>query len=92
MLKKCLAFIAIIGLIGSVAFAAEEFPYEKEQLGKLHIGLSEREVKQIIPGKPTTGPEELWGADGEYHQEWQYNAGGITLGMAAKKKGGPKSI
>ncbi|HEY9072494.1 MAG TPA: hypothetical protein VIN67_00055 [Desulfobaccales bacterium] len=92
MLKKCLAALVMVGLIGSVALAAEEFPYDKEQIGQLHLGLSGKEVKQIIPGQPTRGPEELWGADGEYHQEWQYPAAGITLGMVAEKKGGPKSL
>jgi hypothetical protein len=92
MLKKCLAFMVIIGLIGIGAFAAEEFPYDKEQVGQLHLGLAEKEVKQIAPGQPTRGPEELMGADGEYHQEWEYPAAGIILGMVSKKKGGPKSI
>jgi hypothetical protein len=92
MFKKCLAFMVIIGLIGIGAFAAEEFPYGKEQIGKLHIGLSAKEVRQIIPGKPTRGAEKWWGADGQYHQEWQYPDGGITLGMVAEKKGGPQSI
>ena len=92
MLKKCWAALVMFGLIGSVALAAEEFPYDKEQIGQLHLGLSEKEVKQIIPGQPTRGPEELWGADGEYHQEWKYPAAGITLSMSGKKKGGPKSI
>lgn len=92
MLKKCFASMVIVGLMSSVAFAADEFPFEKEQIGKLHIGLSERAVKQIIPGKPSRGPEKWWGADGQYHQEWQYTDGGITLGMVAKKKGGFKSI
>jgi hypothetical protein len=92
MLKKCFVLMVIIGLIGGGAFAAEEFPYGKEQIGKLHIGLSEKEVKQAIPGKPTRGAERWWGADGQYHQEWRYTAGGITLGMVAKKKGGSQSI
>ena len=65
--------------------------YDKEQVGKLHLGLSEKAVKQLIPGQPTRGPEKLWGADGEYHQEWQYPAAGITLSMSGRKKGGPKS-
>lgn len=92
MLKKIFAFTVIIGLMGIGAFAAEEFPYGKEQIGKLHIGLSEAEVRQIIPGKPTRGAAQLWGADGQYHQEWQYAGGGITLGMVSEKKGGLKSI
>jgi hypothetical protein len=72
--------------------AGNEFPYEKEEVGKLHLGLSENAVKQIIPGQPSRGPEELWGADGQYHQAWQYPAAGITLGMVSEKKGGPKSV
>jgi len=92
MLKKCFTSLVIVGLICSVAFAADELDWTKEQVGKLRDGLSEREVKQIIPGKPRRGPEQWWGADGEYHQEWKYPDGGITLGMVSKKKGGPKSI
>ncbi len=92
MLKKCCAALLMIGLIGSVSFAAEEFDWIKEAVGKLRLGLSEKEVKQIIPGKPSRGPEELWGADGAYHQEWKYPGAGIELLMASEKKGGPKSI
>lgn len=92
MLKKCCSVLLMVGLIGSVAWAAEEFDWTKEQVGKLRHGLSAQEVKQIIPGKPACGPEELWGADGEYHQEWQYPDVGVTLGMVSKKKGGSKSI
>jgi hypothetical protein len=92
LLKQCLAALVMVGLLGSVVLAANDFPYDKEQVGKLHLGLSEKEVKQIIPGQPTRGPEKLWGADGAYHQEWQYPAAGITLGMVSEKKGDPKAI
>ena len=92
MLQKCLAALVMVGLIASAAFAAEEFDWTKESVGKLRPDLSEKEVTQIIPGKPTRGPEELWGADGAYHQEWKYPEHGITLGMVSKKKGGPQSI
>ena len=92
MLKKCLAALVMVGLIASVAFAAEEFDWAKEQVGKLHYGLSAKEVKQIIPGQSNRGAEEKWGADGLYHQEWKYSGAGITLGMVSEKQGGPKSI
>lgn len=92
MFKRCLVSLVMVGLIGSAAWAAKEFPYDKEQIGKLHLGLSAQAVKQIIPGKPVLGPEELMGADGAYHQEWKYAEAGITLGMVAKKKGGLKTI
>ena len=61
MLQKCLASLVMIGLIGSVALAAEEFPYDKEQIGKLHLGLAEKEVRQILPGKPTRGRGKVVG-------------------------------
>jgi hypothetical protein len=92
MLKKCLAALVMVGLIGSVAWAAEEFDWAKEQVGKLHYGLSAQAAKQIIPGQPTLGREDVSDMDGKYHQEWKYPAAGITLDMAAEKKGGPQSI
>jgi hypothetical protein len=92
MLKKCLAALVMLGLIVNVALAAPEFPYDKEQIGKLHLGLSEKEVKQLVPAQPTRGPEELMGADGQYHQEWQYPGAGLSLGMVSEKKGGLKTI
>ncbi|MGO9174815.1 MAG: hypothetical protein ACLQED_01530 [Desulfobaccales bacterium] len=76
----------------SLALAGDEFDWGKEQVGPLRYGLGEKEVHQIIPGKPGRGPEELWGADGQYHQEWKYPEAGIVLGMVSKKKGGSKSI
>lgn len=92
MLRKCWAALVMVGLMGSAALTANDFPYDQEQVGKLHLGLSAKEVKQIIPGRPTRGREGLWGADGQYHQEWQYAAAGITLGMVSEKKGGAKSV
>ena len=92
MFKKYFPYLLIAGLICNVALAADGFPYKKETIGKLHIGLSEKEVKPLIPGQPTIGPEEWWGADGQYHQKWQYPEKGITLGLVSEKKGGLKSI
>jgi hypothetical protein len=92
MLKKCLVALVMVGLIGSAAWAAKEFPYDKEQIGKLHLGLSAKAVKQIISAKPILGPDELMGADGLYHQEWKYPQAGIELDMTSEKQGGPKSI
>ncbi len=48
------------------------------QIDQLHPGLAAKEVRQIIPDKPTRGPDELMGADGAYHQEWKYAKAGIT--------------
>jgi hypothetical protein len=92
MLNRCLVSLVLIGLMGTAVFAAQEFPYAKELMGQLHLGLGEQQVAKLIPGRPSRGPEEKWGADGAYHQEWQYPKAGISLGMVAEKKGGPKSV
>jgi hypothetical protein len=92
MLTKSLTLLIIAALIGGPVSAAQEFPYAREKIGKLHLGLSATAVKQIIPGRPISGPEELMGADGQYHQEWAYPDAGITLGMVSGKKGGLKSL
>jgi hypothetical protein len=92
MLKKCLAVMVMVGLMVSVALAAEEFPYAQEQVGKLHLGLTAKDVKRIIPGQPQRGKAEKWGADGAYHQEWQYPKEGVTLSMVSEKQGGPQSL
>jgi hypothetical protein len=63
-----------------------------EQIGKLQIGLSEQKVKQNINCALKREPEQLWGADGAYHQKWKYVDCGITLGMVSARKGAPKSI
>lgn len=34
MLKNCLAALVMVGFIGSIALAADEFPYGKELIGK----------------------------------------------------------
>jgi hypothetical protein len=43
MLKKCLAALVMVGLIGSAALTATEFPYDKEHVEKLHFGLAAKE-------------------------------------------------
>ena len=93
MLKKIFASIMLVGFVCSVSFSADEFALlREERIGNLHIDLSEGEVKKTIHCTLKRGPEELWGADGAYHQEWEYVGCGITLGMVSEKKGAPKSI
>ena len=90
MLKKIFASIMLVGFVGSFSFSADEFALlREERIGNLRIDSSEREAKKTIHCTLKRGPEELWGADGAYHQEWEYVGCGITLGMVSKKKGAP---
>ena len=80
-------------LAGPVAGAGDEFALlHSERIGDLRDGLPESALKGKIDCQPTRGPEELWGADGAWHQDWVYKDCGIVLGMASGKKGGRKSI
>jgi hypothetical protein len=93
MLRKFFVAIIIVGYAGSFSFAADEFSLLKEErIGDLRIGYSEKEVIKTITCVLKRGPEELWAADGAYHQKWKYAGCGITLDMVSEKKGGPKSI
>lgn len=78
---------------GKLALANDEFRLlRQERIGKLRIGLPAAKVKQIIDCDLHREPEQLWGADGAYHQQWKYVGCGITLGMVSAQKGAPKSI
>lgn len=93
MLRKIIAVIILFGFVCSFSFAENDFSLLKEErIGALHIGLSEKEVGKAINCVLKRGPEELWAADGAYHQKWRYTDCGITLDMVSEKKGGPKSI
>jgi hypothetical protein len=66
---------------------------QNESIGNLKIGLSEEKVRQIISNCALKRePEQLWGADGAYHQKWKYVNCGITLSVVSEQKGGKKSI
>lgn len=92
MIKKCLVCITAFVLMCGMAFAVEDFDYEKEKVGELYLGLPEKEVKKLLPCKAKLGPDQLMGADGEYHQNWKYSDCGIELDMVSEKKGHPKTI
>lgn len=93
MLKNCLAAIILVGCVCTFAFSADEFALlREERIGNLRIDLPEKEVEKMVDCSPRRGPEELWGADGAYHQQWEYAGCGLSLGMVSEKQGGPKSI
>ena len=93
MLKIIFASIILFGFLNSFSFAADGLDLLRtERIGALRIGLSEGEVKKRIHCILKRGPEELWGADGAYHQKWEFVGCGITLGMVSDKKGAPTLV
>jgi hypothetical protein len=94
MLRQIITAMMLVGFVFcGISFAADDFDLLKEErIGDLRIGSSEKDVGNAINCKVKRGPDELWGADGAYHQEWKYADCGITLDMVSEKKGGVKSI
>lgn len=64
---------------------------EKETLGGLKLGMTEKAVKAALGEPESRGKEEEWAATGDHVQKWVYAARGLELQMASEKKGGAKS-
>ena len=93
MINMLFASIMLLGVAGGFTLPGDDFALlREERIGTLRIHSSEREARRTIHCGLKRGPEELWGADGAYHQEWMYVDCGLTLGMVSKNKGAPKSI
>lgn len=65
---------------------------KSERLGALKLDMTGAEIAKLLPAKPARAREQLWGADGQYHQKWSYRAQGLTLGMVSEKKGAAKTL
>ncbi len=55
-----------------------------ESFGELSIGLTDTEVIQILGEPQSKEEQQFWGADGLYHQKWNYPQQGLILDMAAE--------
>ena len=64
-----------------------------ESLGKLRLGLPEKDVVKLLGSPATRGELMFQEADGNYVQDWHYPDKGIELSMSAgQKKSGVKTI
>ena len=86
----CVTFVAVAYSVSPSA--GDFYLLHEERIGDFRIGLSEGKFKNTINCHLKRGSEQLWGADGAYHQKWEYVGCGITLGMVSEEKGAPKSI
>jgi hypothetical protein len=85
--------VTLIAVACSVSPSTGDFYLlHAERIGDFRIGLSETEFKNITQCPLKRGSELLWGADGAYHQEWEYVGCGITLGMVSVEEGATKLI
>ena len=93
MFQKLSAVILLLGFLSGVGCAAPNSNLlTEERIGCLRIGLSEGDLKKSLSCELKRGPENLWGADGAYHQTWQCASCGLNLGMFSEKRRGSKAI
>jgi hypothetical protein len=85
--------VFIISFLCGICFAAKASDLlDSERIGSLRLGLSESDVKKSTACALQHGPEQLWGADGAYHQIWRCDACGLRIGMVSEKSGAPKHV
>jgi hypothetical protein len=78
---------------GRVDETATEAMLRAESLGKLRLGLPEKDVVKLLGSPSTRGELVFQEADGNYVQDWHYPDKGIDLWMSAgEKKSGVKKI
>ncbi|CAA6825529.1 MAG: Unknown protein [uncultured Sulfurovum sp.] len=85
-------FYACIILM-SVGCVSNEATLPKgDRVGKFYLGLSELEVKKNMNCTVKYGEDVMWGADGLYHQNWEYPDCGIIFDMTSTEKNATKEI
>lgn len=89
MFKKMLLLLL---LVFSSALYAEDSALDSESLGQFYLGQSGQELKNKIHCHLKVQDEQLWGADGLYHQTWDCYEGGISFDMVSNKQGGAKTV
>ena len=92
MLKKCFASLVIIGLMGSGAIAADEFPMERTGRANCILTFRPKKFGRLCPASPPLGRKNCGMLTGSITRSGAIRLAGISLGMVAKNKGGPLSI
>lgn len=92
MFKK-ISLLLFCLLVTVFPVVADEFSLlNEEKIGDFHLGLSEKDLKEKVSCSLTRGKEEMWGADGIYHQTWDYPDCGLSFNMSSEQKGGNKVV
>lgn len=92
-MKTLLASIlALFVALPSAMSQAEEKDVSSEAFGKLALGQKAGTLTKQLGEPEAKGKDTLWGATGEWVQEWKYPAKGLTFNMASEAKGGAKSV
>lgn len=86
------SILALFVVLPSAMSQAEESDVSSEALGKLALGQKAAALTKQLGAPEEKGKDTLWGATGEWVQEWKYPAKGLTFNLASAEKGGAKTI
>ena len=91
-MKTFTLLLTLFWIISPLSLRAGEKSVDQEAFGKLTLGQKGEDVLRIL-GKPESrGKEANWEAIGQWVQDWNYPAQGLTLPMASEKRGGAKTL
>jgi hypothetical protein len=62
----------------------------REKIGELKLWMKAKEVVTLIGEPASKGKDEEWGADGAFHQDWNWPALGLRIDMVSGKRRGEK--
>lgn len=92
MIRK---LILISLLLVTPALAAEPDPFflvKNEHLGGIKLGTLQARLPVFSNCTLKKGPAELWGADGLYHQKWDYPDCGMSFDMTSDQAESTKTV
>lgn len=85
-------FLVLLLCLSYSVFAEQTAALNSESIGEFYLGQSGQEVQKKLNCHLKKQEDQLWGADGEYHQTWDCYEGGISFDMVSSKKGGAKTV
>ena len=88
-----LLLLTVLHTSATPTFAQEQEDISAtEALGKLKLGQKAAAVIKELGEPASKGENQLWGATGEWVQEWHYPDKGLSLQMASEKEKGAKTL
>lgn len=90
MFKK--VFLLLLLILSFSVYAEQSANLDSEHIGEFYLGQSAKDVQKKLRCHLKKQEDQLWGADGQYHQTWDCYEGGISFDMVSAQKGGAKTV
>ncbi len=85
-------FLTLLSVLCCACVHAEDKLYEADGLGKLVLGQKAEDVTQVLSKPASRGTKMFWDATGQWVQDWEYPAQGLSLKVASSEKTGAGTL